>query len=128
MIAAILFCLCVLVAAGFQLGLASGRPWGEWAMAGRFPGQWPYRFRILALVQAMLLIGFAILVASSVPLFDWISLSLQVWGQASLPWIFGFSVLSAFLNTVTPSQKERRLWAPVTWVMAITVAALWFEI
>jgi hypothetical protein len=35
-------------------------------------------------------------------------------------------VVAAVLNTATPSRKERRLWGPVTWLMALSAGALFF--
>lgn len=39
----------------FQLALALGAPWGSYAMGGAFPGRFPIRMRITAVVQAALL-------------------------------------------------------------------------
>ena len=46
----------------FQLALAAGAPWGGYAMAGAFPGQFPPALRVAALAQAMLLVGMAAVV------------------------------------------------------------------
>ena len=39
----------------FQLALAVGAPWGEFAMGGAFPGVYPPAMRIAALVQMAVL-------------------------------------------------------------------------
>jgi hypothetical protein len=124
--AAIMLFLCCLVSAGFQIGLALGFPWGEWAMGGRFPKRWPLPLRFVALAQAILLFTIGLLAISSVPLATGLPSTFQIWGRQSIPWIFGFMVVAAVLNTATPSRKERRLWGPVTWLMALSAGALFF--
>ena len=37
-LAAIVYALATAVVVGFQVALAAGAPWGEYAMGGRFPG------------------------------------------------------------------------------------------
>ena len=41
----------------FQRCLASGIPWGEASMGGRYPGKYPPKMRIVAVIN-MLLLGF----------------------------------------------------------------------
>lgn len=43
-----------------HLGLAAGAPLGRFTVGGRFPGRLPPLWRLLALVQAALLLGMAI--------------------------------------------------------------------
>ncbi len=43
----------------FQIALAIGAPWGEYAMGGAYPGQFPPALRVAALVQVVLLLFFA---------------------------------------------------------------------
>jgi hypothetical protein len=71
-----------------QFGLAAGMPWGELAMGGQFPGQFPTSMRIAALLQIALL--------------------------RRLIWIVvALLVVAVVLNLITPSVKERDLWLPV---------------
>ena len=61
--------LYTIISAGvilFQIVLAAGAPWGEYAMGGAFPGQFPPALRIAALVQAALLAGMAAIVLARV--------------------------------------------------------------
>lgn len=46
----------------FQLALASGAPWGHLAMGGKYPGVFPPPLRIAAVVQALLIAFFALIV------------------------------------------------------------------
>jgi len=98
----------------FQLALAAGVPWGEYAMAGRFPGRFPVRMRIGAGIQATILILFALIVASRSGLY------LSSWNQTSQSfiWLVVFiSASSLLLNLITPSKWERIIWAPVAMLM-----------
>jgi hypothetical protein len=123
LIAAALFALATLIVVGFQVALASGAPWGSYAMGGQRAGQYPPAMRAAALVQAALLALLAVIVldAGGVLALGW---------TAALPWIPWIPVVaslaSAIANAATRSVVERRLWLPVAIVMllsSIVVAA-----
>ena len=58
-LSAILYTIISGAVVAFQIALAAGAPWGEYAMGGAFPGQFPLGLRIAALIQAALLVGMA---------------------------------------------------------------------
>lgn len=94
----------------FQLAMAAGAPWGEWAMAGAWPGAWPPALRLAALAQGALVLAFTLIVRART------GRSPRAWDNASrwLIWVVvAVNGVSALLNLVTPSAKERMLWAPV---------------
>jgi hypothetical protein len=99
---------------GFQLALAAGAPWGELAMGGRYPGRFPPAMRVAAVVQTTILALLALIVldaVGAVPLG---------WAEALpwLPWLpVAFAALSVFVNAISPSPRERRLWVPVGLVL-----------
>jgi len=98
----------------FQLALAAGMPWGELAMGGAFPGQFPPALRVAAAVQAVLLVLMAGVVLARA------GIALPAWSRAShwLVWgVVAFAALSLVLNTITPSARERAIWAPVALLM-----------
>jgi hypothetical protein len=100
----------------FQLALAAGAPWGEFAMGGAFPGQFPPELRVAAIVQAVILALLAMVVLARA------SVALPKWARASrwLIWVVvAFSALSLVLNLITPSAGERAIWAPVALVMLV---------
>lgn len=101
----------------FQLALALGAPWGSYAMGGAFPGRFPMRMRIAAVVQAALL-------ALTVPIvLSRAGLVLPAWSEAAgrLIWVVvAVTVVSLILNLITPSAGERRIWVPVALVMLIS--------
>ena len=112
--AAYLFSILIAFVVAFQLALALGAPWGDMAMGGKFPGRLPPRMRIAALIQMVVLLFVALIVLTraGVILDEFSSLSKSViWA------VVVFSLIGAILNTITPSKKERMLWAPVSLVL-----------
>ena len=100
----------------FQIALALGAPWGAYAMGGAFPGQFPPGLRVAAVVQAVILAGWALVVLARA------GITLPQWSRTSrrLVWVVvAFSALSLVLNLITPSARERAIWAPVALIMLI---------
>ena len=112
--------LYTIVAAGlilFQLALAAGAPWGEFAMGGAFPGQFPPTLRVAAVIQAALIVGMVTVVLARVGIFftGWVRRTR--W----LIWVVvGYGVIGLILNLITPSAGERAIWAPVAVVMLVS--------
>jgi hypothetical protein len=115
--AALLFAAVSVGVVTFQVALALGAPWGEYAMAGRFPGRYPPAMRVGALIQAVVigLIGLVVLsdadivlpaIADGLPWLIWI--------------VVAVSTVGVVLNLISPSAGERRLWVPVAIVMLAT--------
>lgn len=109
-IAAAVFALLALLVAGFQLGLALGRPWGHLTLGGRYPGRLPIFLRISAFIYTVLWIGMGWMVLARVGVID---IGLR---PGILP-VFALCLVTMVLNLITPSQAERRLWGPVTVAM-----------
>jgi hypothetical protein len=120
---ALVFGALALLAAGFQLALALGMPWGTLTWGGRFPGRLPGYMRGVAVISAALLATFALVVAVRAGLLlpEWRPLS------RSVIWVVvGYSALGVVAHAVTPSPKERRLWLPIVLMMlacSVAVAA-----
>jgi hypothetical protein len=110
----LIFAALAVVVAGFQLGLAAGRPWGHLTMGGRYPGRLPLFMRFSALVFALLWLAMAWLVLAHVR--GWAVV--QGWGLYS---VLGLCLMTTVLNLITPSLPERRLWGPVTVVMSLAM-------
>lgn len=112
--AALTFGGVVLIVIAFQLALALGAPWGSYAMGGAFPGRFPARMRVAAVVQAGLLgLVAAIVLASANVVFQMLDPELRwlIW----LPVVV--SAAAVVLNLITPSAGERRIWVPVSLVL-----------
>lgn len=113
-LAAVVFAVGSVGVIAFQSALALGAPWGAYAMGGAFPGVYPPRLRVAAIVQGAVIGVFAsvVLSASGVVLPAL---------HASYPWlvwvVVAFSGLGVVLNAISRSAGERRIWVPVTLVM-----------
>ncbi len=100
----------------FQLALASGAPWGSYAMGGTDSGEYTAALRVLAVVQVVVLILLALVVLSRA------GIVLPRWSHVSrwAIWVVvAWCVVSLFLNLITPSAGERAIWAPVAFVMLV---------
>ena len=116
-ISALSYAVLSLVVVAFQFALAAGAPWGEFAMGGAFPGQFPPALRIGAIVQAVLLLVMAAVVLARAGVI------LPGWSRASrwLIWfVVAFAALSLVLNLITPSAGERAIWAPVAFLLLVS--------
>ncbi len=123
MVAAFVFTILVFLAVFFQFCLVAGLPWGRLTMGGRHPGTLPSKMRWAAGLQALLLAGLALIVMSraGLVLATWRSFTKSgVWVVVAI------CVVSLVMNLVTPSPWERRIWAPVAFMMTVcaTVVAL----
>ncbi len=106
---------CLALVVFFQLALALGAPWGALAMGGRYPGRYPRRMRIAALVSIGLYAAFGLILAVRAGAL-WPD---RVEAFVTPAWVVtGVLMLSVMLNLVTPSRWERRLWAPVALLLA----------
>jgi hypothetical protein len=113
-IAAIIYAMATAGVVVFQVGLALGAPWGGYAMGGAFPGRFPPHLRIAAVAQAAILAMLAVVVLATAGLLAPKLVQAAPW----LVWLaVAFSAVAAILNTITRNVGERRLWAPVTYVM-----------
>lgn len=116
-IAAIVFGIAIVGIVGFQIALALGAPWGAYAMGGTFPGRFPPRMRVAAVVQAVVLALVGVVVVSHAGLL------LPAIAE-TVPWAVwlavGLSGVSLVLNAITPSVGERRLWVPVALVLLVS--------
>ena len=119
-IAAYIFCALALLGAGFMACLAAGAPWGELTMGGRFSGRLPAAARLAAVVQGAMLVGLALLVLDAAGV---LALDLPAWTRF-IP--FGVSLVSLVMNVITPSKRERMLWAPVALGMSLSSAYVAF--
>lgn len=118
--AALLYAALTLLPAVMQIALTAGAPLGRFTVGGRFPGRLPPLWRGLALVQAGLLIGMALVVLDRGGVLP---LSLPAW----LFWVVLALSLTTFLaNAASPSRPERLLWGPVTFAMVVSALGVAF--
>lgn len=113
---AIIYTILTGVVVLFQLGLAIGLPWGSASMGGKFPGKYPPKMRIVAIVNMLILTVLAIIVLSRAGLVLPQLLSASAIG---IWFVVAFSGIGTIMNAITPSKIER-IWAPVAVIQLIT--------
>lgn len=115
-LAAILFTLLTGCAVAFQIALLFGAPWGELTLGGKYSGALPRSARLIPLVSALLLIGFAVFVVSRAGLaFS----GLHAVSKYFVWVVVAYCALGCVANAITPSRRERMLWLPVIIVLLI---------
>ena len=110
LIAARIFATFIVVAILFEIALAAGVPWGEFAWGGKFPGVLPIDMRVASVVQAFLLLALLLVVLTRAGLI------FPVWQPISkkLAWaVVAYCALGVIANAITPSFWERIIWLPV---------------
>ncbi|HBX82715.1 MAG TPA: hypothetical protein DEG88_14300 [Propionibacteriaceae bacterium] len=100
---------------GFQVALAAGAPWGEFAWGGSNAGVLPRKLRVASGVSALLWTGALVAAAS----------------RSDAPDVrrvrAGYGVLAAvgtLMNAASPSVKERLIWTPVAAGLALSHGVL----
>lgn len=112
----LIFTIFVSILILFQFALAAGAPWGEASMGGRYPGKYPQKLRVVAIVNGLILIlmFMVILTRARLAFEGWFTFSqIAIWVPVA------FFTLATILNIITPSKIER-IWAPVALILAIT--------
>ena len=100
----------------FQFCLSIGLPWGAASMGGKYPGKYPKKMRIVAVVNMILLsfLMMIVLVKAELILPQFLSFSeIAIW------FVVAFYSIGTVLNTITPSKIER-IWAPVIAIQLFT--------
>lgn len=112
--AAALLCAVVL----FQWALALGAPWGEYTQGGGTVGTLPVSGRVMAVVSSMVLLVMAaglLARAGEGPLKSAPCRVITV-----VAWFATiYSGIAVVLNLITPSTKERLVWAPIAIVILV---------
>lgn len=121
MIAALVFVsvLCLLLV--FQLSLAFGAPWGQFAWGGQHRGTLPVGYRI-ASGFSILIYGFIAAIALDrggvVAVFPPGFSTVAIW------FVFGFLALGVLMNAISRSKPERYTMTPVVLVLAVLALLL----
>ncbi|MBC7857547.1 MAG: hypothetical protein H7Z39_01975 [Burkholderiaceae bacterium] len=116
-LAAISFAALTGVAVMFQVALACGAPWGELTLGGKYRGRLPGFVRIVPIVSAALLTGFAVIVLAHAGL----AFANMTAISNRLIWVVvAYCVAGTFANFVTPSRREQMLWFPIVALMLVS--------
>jgi len=121
-ISAIFLVAMTLVVTLFQIALASGAPWGEYAYGGTKTGKLPTGFRINSVVSAFVMLAISGHYLAQLGVFEPI---LDTAGNSVVNWVLvGFTGLAALANNATRSKKERMVWAIPTILMFLAALAV----
>ena len=119
--AAILYALIIALVVLFQVCLIFGAPWGQITQGGRYEGPLPVGGRVVATLSVPTLIFMAASIISAAGL-------VPNWADWTAYAAIAVQALSTTLNWITPSQKERFLWGPITSIMLLLAAYVVFMI
>ena len=101
----------------FQIALALGAPWGEYAYGGARVGKLPVGFRINSVVSTFVMLAQTGHYLAQLGVFEPL---LDPAGNNVVNWVLvGFTGLAAIANNITRSKKERAVWAIPTILMFI---------
>jgi hypothetical protein len=121
-ISAVFLVVMTLIVTVFQIALASGAPWGEYAYGGTKTGKLPTGFRINSVVAAFVMLGIAGHYLAQLGVFEPI---LDPAGNSVVNWVLvGFTGLAALANNTTRSKKERMVWGIPTILMFLAALAV----
>ena len=121
-ISSIFLVVMTLVVTVFQIALASGAPWGEYAYGGTKSGKLPTGFRINSVVSAFVMLAISGHYLAQLGVFEPI---LDPAGNSVVNWVLvGFTGLAALANNATRSKKERMVWGIPTILMFAAALAV----
>ena len=116
-ISSIFLVATTLIVSLFQIALALGAPWGEYAYGGARVGKLPTGFRINSVIAAVVMVAISGHYLAQLGVFTPL---LDSAGNSAVNWVLvGFTGLSAIANNITRSKKERAVWAIPTILMFI---------
>lgn len=100
----------------FQFCLSIGLPWGAASMGGKYPGVYPKKMRLVAVVNMILLSVLMVIVMVNA---DLILPQFFTFSEIAIWFVVVFYGMGTVLNTITPSKIER-IWAPVAAFQLLT--------
>jgi hypothetical protein len=121
-ISSIFLAVMTLVVTVFQIALAAGAPWGEYAYGGTKTGKLPTGFRINSVVSAFVMLAISGHYLAQLGVFEPF---LDPAGNSVANWVLvGFTGLAALANNATRSKKERMVWGIPTILMFLAALAV----
>lgn len=107
-----------LAVAMFQLAIVLGAPVGDYAYGGNHTGTLPVKYRVASFASMLVFLAVAGHYLAQIGLF---SPLLDEAGNAIANWGFVlFFGLSAVLNNITKSEKEKRVFGSITIAMLLS--------
>lgn len=121
--AVLLYTFLVMLTVLFQISLIMGKEWGEYTLGGYIKGALPIMMRIVPIISVAVLAYLLLFVLQSTQGFSLIPY------PSFFKWLFlGFHGVSFVMNSMTQSEKEKKLWQPVTLVLLLLSAVIFFNI
>ena len=114
-----MYALIIALVVLFQFCLIFGAPWGQITQGGRYEGPLPVTGRIAALLSVPILIFMGASITSAAGLVPY-------WAGWTAYAAIAMQALSTTLNWITPSQKERLVWSPITSIMLLLASYVVF--
>lgn len=114
-IQAIVFIVLTAIVIVFQACLAAGLPWGAASMGGKFPGKYPPKMRVVAVINIFVLWLIAAIVLTRAKMLFTLFFSFS---ETAIWVVVVFFAIGTVMNTITPSKIER-IWAPVAGIQLI---------
>ena len=108
-IAAITYTILMGIVIVFQGCLALGLPWGAASMGGKFPGKYPPKMRVVAVIYMLILASLSLIVLIKAEL---ILHQLFTFSKYAIWFVVIFSIIGTILKSITKSKIER-IWIPV---------------
>jgi hypothetical protein len=115
-LAAIVFTILTGIVIIFQGCLVIGLPWGKASMGGKYPGKYPLKMKVVAIINIFVLSLFIGIVLSKANL---IYPQLKYFSNIGIWLVVAFMLIGTVLNTITKSKIER-IWIPVSLFQLIT--------
>ena len=115
-ISALIFTALTVIVILFQACLAAGLPWGKASMGGKYPGKYPCKMRLFAIINMTILVFIALIVLSRA---DLLLPGMMPFSKIAIWVVAVFFLAGTIMNIITPSKIER-IWAPVTLLQLIT--------
>ncbi len=114
----VIFTLLTGIVIIFQGCLAVGLPWGEASMGGKYPGVYPPKMRIVAIINMVILLVFIGVI------WHYVGWLFSGSGHAIILWIMAvFFFANGIVNLLSPSKWEK-IWAPVAFVQSVVCIAI----
>ena len=109
--------VCLVGISLFQIALIAGAPWGEIAFGGQNKGSLPVNLRIGSAISVFVYLG---VIGHFLAQLDLLPKLLDPGWNLVANWVIvGLFSIALVMNSITPSKKERAIWAPVALVLLI---------
>jgi hypothetical protein len=122
-VSAFIYAVFMAIVVVFQFCLVIGMPWGAASMGGKFPGKYPPKMRIVAVINIAMLCFLTLIVLTRAGM---ILPQLFTMSKHAVWFVVAFSAISVVLNAITPSKIER-IWVTVTVVHLTTSTIVAFQ-